>query len=585
MTPTIAHAETRWYADQRALTDLIDEAAEVLGSLVFPLNKFTRRCAALHGSSLHMPGVIKAMTTGWKHKKIFAAKLAGGKRDHAVCLAIDVSTSMLGPASAARWRAIVVLVTALRHIAVESISIVVFGRSVRLIKTVDQEWDARVVYTLIKELQSTVDDDTKDAHGIEVAIDVLAHQTSRGEKKLFVLTDGYGSCGLHCALAQKRAEEQGIDVVALAVGIERANVKNVYRRYLQCNSVYALSRSLRALFEGDSASATNAWTPHVTYPEVDLDRSALAGLFETLQSQKVFASMIEELAGQRDVRLAPLDSQHAHLSIDICFCLDCTGSMLRWMNAIKAQMKEIIAGVQTKIKENHPKLNVQLHIAVVGYRDDGDEPQFYTQDFTDNVDHVHDYVQKLSASGGGDLPEDVLGALHTCMTLPGWKGNHGRFIVLITDAPGHGDLSDALDDDHPQVTIFHLTVRTKERRLPVGLWFAYRGTNLRSAALEELRCGSDPLLDPEGSNAQDAAGLRRLLRREARHDGQDLHRRLPVRGRPSAHRIVAFSLRSRRVGLDGTVLERRSESSSRVLATSTKQSSLRRCVQCRAVQS
>ncbi|CAF2017528.1 unnamed protein product [Rotaria magnacalcarata] len=54
---------------------------------------------------------------------------------------------------------------------------------------------------------------------------------------------------------------------------------------------------------------------------------------------------------------------------------------------------------------------------------------------------------KLQARSGGDCPEDVPEALNKCFTLPNWSGSNVRFIVLITDAPGHEqDLNDDIND-------------------------------------------------------------------------------------------------------------------------------------------
>ncbi|CAF2874123.1 unnamed protein product, partial [Rotaria sp. Silwood2] len=80
----------------------------------------------------------------------------------------------------------------------------------------------------------------------------------------------------------------------------------------------------------------------------------------------------------------------------------------------------------------------------------GDDPQFSICDFTDKIEELTRFVSNLKAIGGDDLPEDVLGALRTCLALPSWKAKNARFIVLITDAPGHGELNDQFTDRFPQ---------------------------------------------------------------------------------------------------------------------------------------
>ncbi len=59
--------EKNWIGDEYIFSSLIDDLILVLGDVVFPLNKFTRRRAAFRGSSLYLSGLIKAMTTEWNY--------------------------------------------------------------------------------------------------------------------------------------------------------------------------------------------------------------------------------------------------------------------------------------------------------------------------------------------------------------------------------------------------------------------------------------------------------------------------------------------------------------------------------------
>lgn len=68
----------------------------VLDEVVFPNNKYTRKRADIKGSSLYLPGLIKAVITDFNYKRYFATKTAGGKKVYAVVLLLDVSLSMNG---------------------------------------------------------------------------------------------------------------------------------------------------------------------------------------------------------------------------------------------------------------------------------------------------------------------------------------------------------------------------------------------------------------------------------------------------------------------------------------------------------
>jgi hypothetical protein len=54
------------------------------------------------------------------------------------------------------------------------------------------------------------------------------------------------------------------------------------------------------------------------------------------------------------------------------------------------------------------------------------------------IDAAMDAFDKVPALGGGDQAEDILGALDRAAHLR-WKAA-GKFVVLIHDAPGHGEL-------------------------------------------------------------------------------------------------------------------------------------------------
>ncbi|CAF4820506.1 unnamed protein product, partial [Rotaria sp. Silwood1] len=469
VTSTMQDIEKKWIGDEYHFSGLIDDLSTVLGDLVFPLNKFTRRRAALRGSSLYLPGLIKAMTTEWNYKKIFSAKLAGGKRDHAMCLVIDVSTSMFGTLSIGTIDTIVILIAALRKLSLENFGIIVFGENVRLIKTSEQAWDTTCIYTLIQQLRFDRDDDTKDADAIEAAIDLLDHCSVRGEKRIFILTDGYSNCGSRLSIVQQRAEDHGIDLLAMAIGIDQTNLKSVYKRYLQCATPYGLPKALRALFENETQLFSLEWPPNINTDSNKTDDSIITidNLFDDIKSKKIFRELIEDLVGQRDLMLINSGQPPSNMTVDICFCLDCTGSMSRWISAAKDQMKSIIEGITKLIEKEYPSLKLQLRFAIVGYRDIGDQPQFFTQDFTDDTNQVINFLNTLIANGGGDIPEDVLSALDRCLTLTNWSNTNARFIVLITDAPGHGpELNDNLNiDRHPQGTGIHTVKSICDRLL------------------------------------------------------------------------------------------------------------------------
>jgi len=58
-------------------------------------------------------------------------------------------------------------------------------------------------------------------------------------------------------------------------------------------------------------------------------------------------------------------------------------------------------------------------------------------DFTEDIKLVTANINKQSACGGGDFPEDVQGGFNKALHLA-WTKDSVKIAFLIADAPGHG---------------------------------------------------------------------------------------------------------------------------------------------------
>ena len=129
-------------------------------------------------------------------------------------------------------------------------------------------------------------------------------------------------------------------------------------------------------------------------------------------------------------------------STDLLFLVDTTGSMASYINAAKTQVKSIMDDIKEAFLNE-----AEVRIAVVGYKDHSDSPNIEFLDFTTSSDNVRSFLDKLRATGGADLPEDVLGGLQKAIGAT-WK-HQTRCIIHIADAPPHGctlhDLGDLGD--------------------------------------------------------------------------------------------------------------------------------------------
>ena len=118
-------------------------------------------------------------------------------------------------------------------------------------------------------------------------------------------------------------------------------------------------------------------------------------------------------------------------SVDLCFLMDCTNSMQRYIEDVKNHIFETVELLKTRFP------HLRLRLAFVGYRDLNlpKEKQFSILDFTDE-NEFHLFVTMVKCEYGADKCEDVLGGLAKVINLS-WK-QPVRILIHIGDAPSHG---------------------------------------------------------------------------------------------------------------------------------------------------
>jgi hypothetical protein len=132
-------------------------------------------------------------------------------------------------------------------------------------------------------------------------------------------------------------------------------------------------------------------------------------------------------------------------NIQLCFLVDCTGSMNPYIKAVK---QNIISIVNSYSHDN-------IQIAFVGYRDydPTDYSHIHTLNFTNDVTRFYNYLDDLKAGGGDDLPEDVLGGLKSVTDL-NWRVENTNIMYHIADFCGHNkkwhSTKDRFPDGHPK---------------------------------------------------------------------------------------------------------------------------------------
>ncbi len=141
----------------------------------------------------------------------------------------------------------------------------------------------------------------------------------------------------------------------------------------------------------------------------------------------------------RKITNRDIPNNASDITVDVCFILDCTGSMGSYIAECKAHVLRIMERLrdETSIK--------CANVAFIAYRDYNDDGRVESADFkpSSNAQSVIDLINEQNASGGNDIPEDLLAGITRANTLS-WT-SHIRVAVIITDAEAHG-YSSGLDN-------------------------------------------------------------------------------------------------------------------------------------------
>jgi hypothetical protein len=132
---------------------------------------------------------------------------------------------------------------------------------------------------------------------------------------------------------------------------------------------------------------------------------------------------------------------------DIVYCIDLTSSMQPIIDKVKQTALTLHSELQNVMRNNYQRSIKQLRIKVIGFRDvyvDGPK-SFEVSDFFDlpyEADEFKNFVDKLEAKGGGDVPESALEACAMAMqsdwcTTIDSSIRKRHIVVLFTDATYH----------------------------------------------------------------------------------------------------------------------------------------------------
>jgi hypothetical protein len=129
----------------------------------------------------------------------------------------------------------------------------------------------------------------------------------------------------------------------------------------------------------------------------------------------------------------PIDDRFPidHL-FDVVYLCDATGSMQKYISAAKSQCFRI----SDQLERDLPEFRFQF--GAVFYRDPIDSPSDKHEVFplSNLPERLESQIATIQASGGGDGPEDWVGAYRLVLDEISWRGGQ-QLIIHLADAPPH----------------------------------------------------------------------------------------------------------------------------------------------------
>ena len=122
--------------------------------------------------------------------------------------------------------------------------------------------------------------------------------------------------------------------------------------------------------------------------------------------------------------------------------VDVSDSMEKWIRSVQNQC----INISNELNSKYPL--VSFNFGAIFYRDPIDSPSDKHDliQLTDDVIDLKNKIEGIKAYGGGDDPEDWVGAYNLAIDSIAWR-NGTRLIIHIADSPAHG-IDFCLQDKH-----------------------------------------------------------------------------------------------------------------------------------------
>lgn len=119
--------------------------------------------------------------------------------------------------------------------------------------------------------------------------------------------------------------------------------------------------------------------------------------------------------------------------MDVLFMIDATKSMASTIQAAHDKAEDLAFDLNVSNRK------ALFNFGCICYRDPIDAKKDVHEifDFSPEIEDLANFLEGVKASGGGDKPEDYVGALNLAFTKLHWRSGK-KAIIWIADAPAHG---------------------------------------------------------------------------------------------------------------------------------------------------
>ena len=179
--------------------------------------------------------------------------------------------------------------------------------------------------------------------------------------------------------------------------------------------------------DGSFATFTDANGYAYLYPEKIEDKYEVYITYNDVNKDK---KKIKATIKNDDV-ISLTDKTYKNDVIELMFVIDTTGSMGDEINYLKVEIDDVISEIQ----EKNP--NTIIKLALLFYRDKGDEYVTRYFDFTQDIQKQKNNLSNQNANGGGDFEEAVYKALGEAVEKQWSSSSETRVLVHVADAPSH----------------------------------------------------------------------------------------------------------------------------------------------------